>query len=92
LSLGLFEATARYEMICFGSEPFDGPLPSRNPRAANVAGNDDRAWTFGINWHANRYVKFQFNGVRETLRDPVRTPIDGEHHYWTLAGRFQLYF
>ena len=90
--LGLFEATARYEMIRFESEPSVGFQPSRNPRAANVVGNDDRAWTFGINWHANRYVKFQFNGVRETLRDPVRTPIDGQNHYWTQVGRLQLFF
>jgi hypothetical protein len=91
-SLGLFEATARYERIRFGGTAAGNALPSRNPRAANVIANEDRAWTFGINWHANRYVKFQVNGVRETLSDPVRTPINGESKYWTLLGRFQLAF
>jgi phosphate-selective porin OprO/OprP len=90
--LGLFEATARYEMIRFGSVAPDGASPSRSPRAANVVANDERAWTFGVNWHANRYVKIQLNGVRETLRDPARTPIEGESHYWTLESRLQLYF
>jgi len=90
--LGLFEATARYETIRFGSEAPQGSSPSRSPRARVVAGNDDRAWTFGINWHANRYFRFQFNGIRETLRDPARTPLDGVHHYWTQVGRLQLFF
>jgi phosphate-selective porin len=90
--LGLFEATARYEMIRFGSVASDGALPSGSPRAANVVANDERAWTFGVNWRANRYVKIQLNGVRETLRDPARTPIDGESTYWTLVTRFQFYF
>ena len=90
--LGLFEVAARYEVIRFSSKASTGSLPSRNPRAPNVAGNDDRVWTFGINWYLNRYLRFQFNGIRETLRDPVRTPMDGVAHYWTEVGRFQLYF
>jgi phosphate-selective porin len=91
--LGLFEATARYEMIAFGSASAAGsPAPSPSPRAANVMGNDDHAWTFGINWRANPYVKFQFNGVREMLRDPSRVPIDGQNVYWSMITRAQIYF
>jgi phosphate-selective porin len=90
--LGLFEATVRYETIHFGSETSAGSLPSRSPRAANVAANDDRVLTLGINWRANHYVKVQFNGVREILSDAVRTPIDGKNQYWTLIGRVQLFF
>ncbi|MBI4471342.1 MAG: hypothetical protein HY646_01660 [Acidobacteria bacterium] len=90
--LGLFEATTRYEIVRFGSESAADSRPSRNPRAAAAAGNDDRAWTFGINWHANSYVRFQFNVIRETLRDPARNPIDGQSHYWTQIGRLQLFF
>ena len=91
---GLLEATARYEVIRFGSESSDGTAasPSRSPRAANVVGNDDRAWTFGLNWHASRYMKFQLNGIRETLRDPLRTPVDGKTRYWTTVARLQLNF
>jgi phosphate-selective porin len=92
MHLGLFEVTARYEMIGFSSEPSAGFAPSPSPRAANVIGNEDRVWTLGINWHANRYVKLQFNGVRETLRDPSRTPIEGVNRYRTLIGRAQLFF
>jgi phosphate-selective porin len=92
MQIGLFEATARYEVIRFNSEAFAGSLPSSSPRAANVIGNDDRVWTFGVNWHANAYVKFQFNGVREMLCDPNRTPIKGQNRYWTLIGRAQLFF
>ena len=88
----LFEATARYEVIRFRSEPSTGSLPSPSPRAANVIGNDERVWTFGINWSANHYVKFQFNGVHERLLDPSRTPIDSQNRYWSLIGRAQLFF
>jgi hypothetical protein len=88
--LGLVEAAARYEQIRFGGEASTGFAPSRNPRAANVIGNQDRAWTFGLNWHATRYTKFQFNVVHETLDDPARTPISGVSRYWTLAGRVQF--
>jgi len=90
--LGLIEATARYEIIRFSSLPSNGASPSRNPRAANVIGNDDRVWTLGVNWRNSRYLRFQLNGIRETLRDPARTPIDGQLHYWTIATRMQLYF
>jgi phosphate-selective porin len=90
--LGLFEATMRYEVIRFGSESSDGAPPSRDARAANVIGNTEHAATFGITWHTNRYVKIQFNGVRETLLDPARTPIEGKSNYWTLVSRLQLYF
>jgi phosphate-selective porin len=93
MHLGLFEATARYELIRFSSESSAGSSPpSPSPRAANVIGNDERLWTFGINWRANTYVKFQFNGIREVLRDPSRTPVDGENRYWTMIGRAQIYF
>jgi hypothetical protein len=37
-------------------------------------------------------VKFQFNGVREMLSDPNRTPLKDENRYWTFIGRAQLFF
>jgi phosphate-selective porin OprO/OprP len=89
---GLIEAAARYETIHFGSASSIGFSPSRNPRAANVIGNDDDAWTFGINWYASRYLKSQFNAVRETLSDPVSAPLSGQSRYWTLEGRVQFFF
>ena len=90
--LGLLEATARYEVIRFGAVTSDGSTASRSSRAGNVIGNEDRAWTVGMNWHASRYLKLQFNGVREALRDPERSPIEGESRYWTIVGRAQVYF
>jgi hypothetical protein len=90
--LGRIEATARYEVIRFGAVTSDSSSPSRSSRAGNVIGNDDRVWTLGMNWHASRHLKLQFNGVHETLRDPERTPIEGENQYWTVVGRVQLYF
>jgi phosphate-selective porin len=92
MQLGLFELAARYETIRFGSVSSGGANPSRSARAANVVGNEDRVWSFGLNWRANRYVRLQLNGIRETLRDPVRTPLDGKTRYGTVVARFQIYF
>jgi phosphate-selective porin len=90
--MGRVDAAARYEMIRFGSVSGNGAAPGRSSRSANVVGNQDRAWTLGLNWHASPYLKLQFNGVHETLLDPVNTPIEGETRYWTIVGRLQFSF
>jgi phosphate-selective porin OprO/OprP len=89
ISAGRVELAARYEQLRFGSEA-SGARPSRSPRAANVLGNSDRAITLGANWYANRWTKFQFNAIRETIEDPARTPIPGVQHYWMFVGRTQF--
>ena len=68
---GAIQLAGRFEALGFHSDaPWDEPF--RNPRAANVLGNDFRAWTVGINWYPVRYVKLQLNVVREHLGDPER--------------------
>ena len=88
---GRLELAARYEQLRFGSEASDA-RPSRSPRAANVLGNSDRALTLGATWYANRFTKFQFNAIRETLEDPARTPVPGVQRYWMFVGRTQFSF
>jgi hypothetical protein len=46
--------------------------------------------TFGVNWYANRWVKIQFNVVRDTLRDPLQGPLPEKAGYWSRVLRFQL--
>ena len=80
----------RYEVIRFGSEYSSGSAPSRSPRATNVWPNQDRAWSFGINWYTNPYTKLQFNAIREAFQDPLCTPVSGIDRYWMFAGRVQF--
>jgi len=86
---GAVELAIRCEQIRFGSSEHPG-TPLRNQRAANILPTSDRAWTFGVNWYLNRWLKLQFNGVREWIEDTVRGPIPGENVLWTRMLRLQV--
>jgi phosphate-selective porin len=70
---GAIQLVARLESLAFASHA-PGEPPLRNPRAANVLPNDIRAATFGLNWFPIRFVKVQWNLIREHLQDPERRP------------------
>ena len=70
---GAIQIAARTEWLGFGSAAADGE-PLRNPRAANILRNDLRSATFGVNWYPVRFVKLQFNLIREHISDPDRRP------------------
>jgi hypothetical protein len=89
--VGAVELMARYEQLRFGSAEHPG-LPSRSSRAANVLSESERIATFGVNWYLNRFVKIQFNGIREVLEDPFKTPIPGVDTYWSKFLRIQFSF
>jgi len=87
---GAIEVAARYEVLRFASA---GPLqepPSDSPRAANVVGNGDRVFTGGVNWYLNRWLKFQVNGIHETLDDATLAPVPGQSTYWSVVTRLQF--
>jgi len=86
---GAVELAARYEHAGFSGQPHSDP-PLRHPRAANVLGNSDRLWTFGVNWHLNRYAKIQFNGIREKILDTQRSPLPGREIFWSALCRLQV--
>jgi phosphate-selective porin OprO/OprP len=86
---GAVEIATRLEQLRFGSAEHPGN-PLNGPRSANIYGNSDRAWTTGINWYMNRYLKIQLNGIHETLEDVNRSPINGREKYWTGMLRLQL--
>ncbi|MDX2152955.1 MAG: porin [Bryobacteraceae bacterium] len=86
---GAIELATRYEYIRFGSDGGPG-RPSRSTRAANVLGNSNRLWTFGVNWYLNQWTKMQGNFVREKLEDPFRSPIQGLQTFWSYKFRLQL--
>ena len=86
---GALELAARYEEIRFGGGDASQP-PSDSPRAGYTLLNGEQILTLGVNWYANRFVKVQVNGIRETVDDPATSPVPGQPSVWTLAFRFQF--
>jgi phosphate-selective porin OprO/OprP len=86
---GAVEVAARVERIRFGSVA-DDDVPSAGPRADVVLGNSDRAETFGVNWYVNRWIKVQFNLIRETIADPSQGPMPTQPSFWSQVLRFQF--
>ena len=87
--IGAVEIASRYEQIRFGSSEHPG-LPSRSSRAANIFSTSERVATFGTNWHLNRYMRIQFNAVREVIEDVRNAPIPGRDTYWSRYVRMQF--
>jgi len=91
---GAVEVAARLDILTFFSAERVG-TPSPSPRAANLALNSDRTWTFGVTWYLNHFVKLQANTQREWLTnsnrlDFQRQSLDGRNAFWTSIFRLQL--
>ena len=86
---GAIEVAARFEGLGFGSTAHDD-LPSTSARADVVLGNELRAVTLGVNWHPTRWVKCQFNLIREELKDPRQGPLPGARAFWSRVFRVQF--
>lgn len=89
---GAIEVTGRYEQLRFASAGSPTEPPSRSPRAATVAPNGDRAWTLGVNWYVNRWVKIRFNLINETLDDPELGPAPDASSLRTIVAQFGVGF
>jgi hypothetical protein len=46
--------------------------------------------TLGVNWYVNRWIKLQFNTIKETLSDPELGPLPSKASFWTRVFRLQL--
>jgi phosphate-selective porin OprO/OprP len=88
--VGAVELAARFEELRFGSAGTGGEPRFSNPRAANILPNRDRILTLGVNWYLNRFGRVTLNATRETLQDPLRTPLPGRTRFWGGVLRFQL--
>ena len=88
--VGAIEVAMRIERLTFKSADTAGEDPYRNPRAANLYPNSDTVWTTGVTWYSCRWVKVQYNAIRETIEDIERTLAPGEDTFWTNAVRIQL--
>jgi phosphate-selective porin OprO and OprP len=86
---GAVEVAGRLEKLTFRSAA-TGEVPSTSVRADVIVGNADRAVTFGVNWYLNRWVKLQFNAIRESLTDPSQGPRLFNAGFWSHVVRFQF--
>ena len=87
--IGAIQIAARLESLAFGSDA-PGEEPRRNPRAPNILPNDIRALTLGVNWFPVRFVKVQWNVIREHVQDPDRRPDPARP--WGTTGVFRVQF
>jgi phosphate-selective porin OprO and OprP len=86
---GALEVAVRVERIRFGTVSGD-VRASDSPRADVILGNAERAYTFGVNWYANRWIKIQANLVRNAILFPDQGPLPSQPVYWTRLIRFQF--
>jgi phosphate-selective porin OprO/OprP len=87
--IGAVELALRLEEMTFGSEAAND-VPSTSPRADVILGNTDRVTTFGVNWYLNRWVKIQFNVIRDKITDPSQGPLPSQPVIWNRVLRFQF--
>jgi phosphate-selective porin OprO/OprP len=87
---GAFELAARIEELRFGSAGTGGEEPFTNPRAANILPNRDRVLTLGGSWYMNRFGRVIFNAARQSIQDPVRSPLVDRTQYWIGVLRLQF--
>jgi phosphate-selective porin OprO/OprP len=87
--IGAIETAVRYERLWFDSAGGEGP-PLRNPRANNMLPSGDHVLSLGLNWYITRWVKLQFQTIREELQDPERTPVAPGEAFWSPVFRFQV--
>lgn len=87
--LGFIELAGRFEHLTFGSRA-TGDEPATSQRADVIPGNGSRIATAGVNWHINRWVRVQWNAVREALTNPATGPVPGRSHFWNRVFRVQF--
>jgi phosphate-selective porin OprO/OprP len=85
--IGAIELAARVERMTFGTADPEGDA-STSPRAEHYLGNSERVVTVGVNWYPVRWVKVQYNLIRETLSDPAQGPLPAKPSFTSHVVRF----
>jgi phosphate-selective porin len=87
--LGAFEIAGRLEALTFGGGPRD-EAASPGPRARRIPEKRDMAWTVGLNWYVNRFVRVRANVVRELREQAATIPLLTRAWSRTLRVQFQF--
>jgi hypothetical protein len=80
---------ARIERLWFDSAGGEPP-PLRNPRADAILPTGEHVLSLGVNWYLTRWVKLQFQTIREQPQDPERSPVPEGEAFWSPVFRFQV--
>ena len=84
------ELAGRYERLWYDSAG-GTDVPTRANRSETILLAGDQAVTLGVNWTLNRFIKLQFNAIREHVEDPARNPVPGgAASFWSRVLRLQL--
>ena len=86
---GAIQLAGRAEWLGFSTPDGIGEA-FRNQRAPNILRNDIRSATLGVNWYPIRFVRLQFNLIREELTDPERRPSATRPYTYIRAFRIQF--
>jgi hypothetical protein len=86
---GAVEAVARIERLWFDSAGGEPP-PLRNPRADAILPTGEHVLSLGVNWYITRWVRLQFQTIREQPQDPERSPVPEGEAFWSPVFRFQV--
>jgi len=90
--IGAIEVTARYEQLRFSSPGAESEPASTSRRAAHILGNGERAFTGGVNWYVNRWVRLRVNAIRELLDEPSLGPVPDRSSLWSVISQLQVGF
>jgi phosphate-selective porin len=83
------DLAVRIESLGFHSAD-QSDAPSLSPRAENIAPLRQRALTFGANWLVTRWVKVQFNAIRESFVDEAGIRSEIPEARWRSLMRLQF--
>jgi phosphate-selective porin OprO/OprP len=89
--LGAWELAARYERLEFDDDGPDSGFAGAGDRARNIRPAGDGAFTGGLSWWPEGWMRLMFNVVVERFDDPLLAPEPGRKgNYVTLLGRLQF--
>ena len=89
--IGAVELAARYEDLGFDDEGEDTGFAGAGNRARNIRPTADRAFTGGLSWWPERWMRLMGNVLLEEFSDPLLAPEPGRQgQYVTILGRLQL--
>ncbi len=75
--LGAWEVAGRFERLQLDDD---------------VNSNHATAWTLGVNWWLNKFVRYQANVAFERFHDPLRAPEPGNPDHMGFLSRIQVIF